>query len=70
MKRVGIAGFQLADVNAGGGQNVDEKIMFGTPQCFDGVRHAAPEADRLGLVMMIATPSELRSINVGNLFPR
>jgi hypothetical protein len=26
MKRVGIAGFQLADVNAGGGQTVDQKI--------------------------------------------
>ena len=32
MKRVGIAGFQLADVNAGGGQTVDKKIVFGTPR--------------------------------------
>src|SRR5215813_11529991 len=30
MKRVGIAGFQLADVNAGGGQAVEKKIVFGT----------------------------------------
>jgi len=53
MKRVGIAGFQLADVNAGGGQNVDKKIEFGTPEWFDAVRHAASEADRLGLEMTI-----------------
>ena len=53
MKRAGIAGFQLADVNAGGGQNVDKKIVFGTPEWFDAVRHAASEADRLGLEMTI-----------------
>ena len=53
MKRVGIAGFQLADVNAGGGQTVEKKIVFGTPQWFDAVRHAASEADRLKLEMTI-----------------
>lgn len=53
MKRTGIAGFQLADVNAGGGQTVDKKIVFGTPEWFDAVRHAASEADRLGLEMTI-----------------
>jgi alpha-L-rhamnosidase len=53
MKRVGIAGFQLADVNAGGGQTVDQKIVFGTPEWLDAVRHAASEADRLGLEMTI-----------------
>ena len=53
MKRVGIAGFQLADVNAGGGQTVDKKIIFGTPEWLDAVRHAASEADRLGLEMTI-----------------
>src|SRR6185295_18574842 len=53
MKRAGIAGFQLADVNAGGGQIVDKKIVFGTPEWFDAVRHAASEADRLGLEMTI-----------------
>ena len=53
MKRVGIAGFQLADVNAGGGQTVDKKIEFGTPEWFDAVRFAASEADRLGLEMTI-----------------
>ncbi len=53
MKRAGIAGFQLADVNAGGGQTVDKKIIFGTPEWFDAVRHAASEADRLGLEMTI-----------------
>lgn len=53
MKRVGIAGMQLADVNAGGGQTVDKKIVFGTPEWLDAVRHAAAEADRLGLEMTI-----------------
>src|SRR5215217_7668493 len=41
MKRVGIAGFQLADVNAGGGQAVDNPILFGSPQWLHAVRHAA-----------------------------
>lgn len=53
MKRVGIAGMQLADVNAGGGQTVERKIVFGTPEWLDAVRHAAAEADRLGLEMTI-----------------
>jgi hypothetical protein len=53
MKRVGIAGFQLADVNAGGGQTVDKKIVFGTPEWLAAVKHAAAEADRLGLEMTI-----------------
>lgn len=41
MKRVGIGGFMLADVSAGGGQNVETKIPFGTPEWFDAVHHAA-----------------------------
>jgi hypothetical protein len=53
MKRVGIGGFMLADVSAGGGQTVTAKIPFGTPEWFDAVRHAAAEADRLGLEMTI-----------------
>jgi len=53
MKRAGIAGFQLADVNAGGGQTVDKKTEFFTQQWFDSVRHAASEAERLGLEMTI-----------------
>ena len=53
MKRAGLAGFQLADVNAGGGQTVDKKIVFGSPEWLAAVRHAATEADRLGLEMTI-----------------
>lgn len=53
MKRVGIAGVQLADVNAGGGQSVEKKVVFMTPEWLDAVRHAAAEADRLGLEMTI-----------------
>ncbi|MGA3131744.1 MAG: glycosyl hydrolase [Terracidiphilus sp.] len=53
MKRVGIAGFQLADVAAGSGQVVDKKINFGTPEWYHAVRHAAEEAQRLNLEMSI-----------------
>jgi hypothetical protein len=53
MKRFGIAGFQLADVQAGSGQTVERKIVFGTPEWLDAVRHAAAESDRLGLEMDI-----------------
>jgi hypothetical protein len=53
MKRVGIVGFQLADVAAGRGQVVDKKINFGTPEWHHAVRHSAEEAKRLGLEMSI-----------------
>lgn len=53
MKRVGIGGFQLADVSAGAGQVVDKKILFGTPEWYHAVRHAAEEAQRLHLEMSI-----------------
>ncbi|GGF09503.1 glycosyl hydrolase [Hymenobacter cavernae] len=55
MKRSGIAGFQLADVGAGSGQTVNEKIVFGTPAWLDAVKHTAAEADRLGLEMTMFT---------------
>src|SRR5580692_11390225 len=45
MKRVGIGGFQLADVSAGGGQEVEKKINFGTPEWYHAVHHAADEAN-------------------------
>jgi hypothetical protein len=53
MKRSGIGGFQLADVSFGSGQAVDKKIAFGTPEWLEVVRHAASEAERLGLEMTI-----------------
>jgi alpha-L-rhamnosidase len=53
MKRVGIGGFQLADVSAGGGQMVEKKISFGTPEWYHAVHHAADEAQRLNLEMSI-----------------
>src|SRR5688500_16835220 len=53
MKRFGIAVFQRADVQAGSGQTVERKIVFGTPEWLDAVRHAAAESDRLGLEMDI-----------------
>ena len=51
MKAVGIAGFQLADVAFGMGQEIDEKRFFMSPEWLDAVRHAAEEADRLSLEM-------------------
>jgi hypothetical protein len=53
MKRVGIGGVQLADVSFGGGQTVEAKVNFWSPEWIDAVRHAAAEADRLGLEMTI-----------------
>jgi hypothetical protein len=53
MQRVGIGGFQLADVNFGGGQTVEPTVDFGSPEWLDAVRHAAAEADRLGLEMAL-----------------
>jgi len=53
MKRVGIGGFQLADVNFGGGQTVDHKINFGSDEWYNAVKYAAEEAERLGLEMAI-----------------
>ena len=53
MKRVGIGGFQLVDVASGGGQTVEPKINFGTPEWYHAVRHSAEEAKRLGLEMSI-----------------
>jgi hypothetical protein len=53
MKRVGIGGFQLVDVAAGGGQTVETKINFGTPEWLHAVRHAAEEGKRLNLEMSI-----------------
>src|SRR5215471_1863143 len=48
MKRVGIGGMHLADVAAGGGQSVEPKVAFGTPEWLEMVRFAASEAQRLG----------------------
>jgi hypothetical protein len=53
MKRIGIAGMQLVDVSFGGGHNVENKIEFASPEWLDAVRHAALEADRLGMEMAI-----------------
>jgi alpha-L-rhamnosidase len=53
MKRSGIGGFQLVDVASGGGQIVEPKINFGTPEWYHAVLHSAEEAKRLGLEMSI-----------------
>jgi hypothetical protein len=53
MKRAGIGGMHLADVSSGSGQTVDKKLLFGSPEWLDAVRHAASESDRLGLEMTI-----------------
>lgn len=53
MQRVGIGGFQLADVAFGSGQVVEDKILFGSPEWLDAVRHAAKEASRLNLEMAL-----------------
>jgi len=41
-------------VGTGGGQAVEKKTIFMTPEWLDALRHAAAEADRLGLEMSMA----------------
>jgi hypothetical protein len=53
MKRSGIGGFQLVDVASGGGQVIEPKINFGTPEWYHAVLHSAEDARRLGLEMSI-----------------
>ncbi len=53
MDRVGIGGFQIADVNFGTGQEVEEKILFGSSEWLDAVNHASKEAERLDLEMAV-----------------
>lgn len=53
MKRVGIGGMHLADVAAGQGQVVEDKILFRSEAWLDAVHHAASEAERLGLEMSV-----------------
>lgn len=54
MKRVGIGGFQMFDGSFGYPAMVDRPVTFMTPEWKALVRHAASEADRLGLEMTIA----------------
>ncbi len=53
MKRVGIGGFQIVDVASGGGQVVEPKVNFGTPEWLGAVKHAADKAKTLDLEMSI-----------------
>jgi alpha-L-rhamnosidase len=54
MKRTGIAGMQMFDGNLGTPQFVDKRMVWMTPEWKDAFRHAAEEADRLGLEMSMA----------------
>jgi hypothetical protein len=49
MKRVGIAGMQMFDGDAGTPQFVEKRLVWMTPEWKDALRHAAAEADRLGM---------------------
>lgn len=61
MKRSGIAGLQLADVAYGSGQTVDQKIVFGSPDWLDAVRHTASEPESLSQVLAtVDGPWEVR----------
>ena len=54
MKRTGIAGMQMFDGNLGTPQFVDKRLVWMTPEWQAAFRHAAAEADRLGLEMAMA----------------
>ena len=49
MKRSGIGGFQAFDVSIGGGQSIDTKVKYLSPEWLALIKHTADEADRLGL---------------------
>lgn len=55
MQRVGIGGFQAFDVSIGGGQTVEQKVSYFTPEWLSLIKHTAAEANRLGLDMTIVT---------------
>ena len=57
MKRVGIGGLQLADVSMGRARPSRRRSNSERPEWLDAVRHAASEADRLGLEMTIFSSS-------------
>src|SRR6476659_6414757 len=54
MKRVGIGGMQMFDGSLGTPQFVENRLVWMTPQWKAAFRHAASEADRLGLEMTMA----------------
>ena len=54
MKRVGIAGMQMFDGSLGVPLFVERRLVWMTPEWKDAFRHAAAEADRLGLEMAMA----------------
>ena len=55
MKRSGIGGFQAFDVSIGGGQSIDKKVKYLSPEWLALIKHTADEAERLGLDMTIFT---------------
>lgn len=54
MKRVGIGGMQMFDGSLAVPQFTDKRLVWMTPDWKDAFRHAAAEADRLGLEMSMA----------------
>ena len=54
MKRVGIGGMQMFDGSLGTPQFVENRLVWMTPAWKAAFRHAASEADRLGLEMTMA----------------
>ncbi len=54
MKRVGIVGMQMFDGSLGVPQFTEKRLVWMTPEWKDAFRHAAVEADRLGLEMAMA----------------
>ena len=54
MKRAGIGGFQMFDGGLSTPQAVSNRLVWMTPEWKDAFRHAANEADRLGLEMSMA----------------
>lgn len=55
MKRVGIQGMQMGDVQYNSGQVVQNKVVFGSPEWLDALKYTASEAQRLKLEFTMFT---------------
>lgn len=64
MKRVGLGGVQMFDVDIGTAEYVEQRVGFMTPLWLDHVMHTAQEAKRLGLEVTM-TPTSGWSLSAG-----
>ncbi|RZT08242.1 Glycosyl hydrolases family 2, sugar binding domain [Duganella sp. CF402] len=57
MKRAGLGGFQVFDVDLVTAQYVDQRVSYQSPEWLEAMRFTAAEAERLGLEMTVSASS-------------